>query len=140
MPERGAGRGAEPVVAALQQAEHIDERAVRDQPAGVAQPRIAEAQRVTVERHFLCRRRLRIAGKEVGLKQLILRGDDVLDFRRSLRLLQGERVDQDALVGNGRRAALQFGECPVRGGQRFQHRDGFEVGAGWQGWDGVAWL
>jgi hypothetical protein len=50
-------------------------------------------------------------GQHVVLEQLVVRGDDVLDLRTVLGFLQPQRVDQDALIGNGRRNALEFGQA-----------------------------
>jgi hypothetical protein len=46
------------------------------------------------------------SGKGIVPEQLVVRGDDVLDLRAVLGLLQAQRVDQDALVRNGRGDAL----------------------------------
>lgn len=54
------------------------------------------------------------------LEQLVVGGDDVLYFGAILGLLQTEGVDQDALVRNGARQALEFSQAPAAGRQLFQ--------------------
>ena len=51
-----------------------------------------------------------------------MRGDDVLDRRAVLGLLHAQGVDQDALVRDGRRHALQFSQCAAAAGQLPQNR------------------
>jgi hypothetical protein len=67
------------------------------------------------------------SGKHVVLEQLVVRGDDVLDLGAVLGLLQPQGVDQDALVGNGCRNALEFGQRTAAAGQLLE--DGRRVEA-----------
>jgi len=73
-------------------------RGVANQPARVQQLRQPELEGVSVAGNLLGRTRFQTVGEQVHLEQLILGGDDVLDFGTGLGLLQGEGVDQDALV------------------------------------------
>ena len=57
-----------------------------------------------------------------------MRGDDVLDLRAVLGLLQAQGVDQNALIGDGRRNALELGQRTAAAGQLFE--DGGRVEAG----------
>ncbi|MNG34797.1 hypothetical protein D3C84_1213740 [compost metagenome] len=60
-----------------------------------------------------------------GAVQLIVGGDDVLDFRRQPRFLQYDAVDEQALVGNPRCKSTQVGQRSVGGNCLFQHCTGF---------------
>lgn len=59
--------------------------------------------------------KLGLAG--VALKKFILRRDNIFDFRGVLGFLKGQRIDEDALVGDGAGHTLEFGELPVGSGQ-----------------------
>ena len=61
------------------------------------------------------------------LEQLVVRGDDVLDLRTVLRLLQAQSVDQDALVGYRRGDPLELGKLASRGDDLFQDLGGLEA-------------
>ncbi len=128
------------IAAALQQAEHVDERRIRDQAAGFAQACVSEAQSVAIQRYFFGRRGLRIVRENIRLKQFILRCDDVFDFRRSFGFLKSQRVDQDALVRNGLGLTLQIRKRAAGASERLQDRNGFDLGRGWQGGNGVGRL
>ena len=128
------------IAAALQQAEHVDERRIWDQAAGFAQACVSEPQSVAIQRYFFGRRGLRIVRENIRLKQFILRCDDVFDFRRSFGFLKSQRVDQDALVRNGLGLTLQIRKRAAGASERLQDRNGFDLGRGWQGGNGIGRL
>ena len=72
---------------------------VANQPARVQQLRQPELDGVPLASNLLGCTRFKTVGEKAQLEPLILGGDDVLDFGTGLGLLQGESVDQDALVG-----------------------------------------
>ena len=62
-------------------------------------------------------------------------GDDVLDRGTVLGFLQAQRVDQDALIGDRGRDALEFGQLAAGAGQLLE--DGGRLEAGWgERWSG----
>ena len=97
------------------------------QPAGTHLPK-PHPQRLAVAQHLLGGGVGKHLRQHIVLEPLIVRGDDVLDLRAVLGLLQAQRVDQDALVGNGRRNALEFRQPAAAAGQLLE--DGGRVKAG----------
>ncbi len=123
--EGGARRRAKPAVGALEHLEHGNDHRVGQQTAQAVLFAEAMAQRVGIERDFLCRRGRRVFGKGARVEQLVLRGDDVLDLGARLGFLHRKHVDQDALIGDRCGTALQLGEVPVRLRERAEHRGRF---------------
>lgn len=74
------------------------------------------------------------------MEQFVLRRNDVFDFGGRLRLLKRERIDENASIGDRRRAPLQLGQGAVRLGERLEHRNRFEVHRRRQGGNGVGRL
>ncbi len=70
--------------------------------------------------HLLGRERRELCRHRIALEQFVLRRNDVLDLRRVLGLLQRQRVDQDALVGDRAGGTLQLGQLPMRPGELAQ--------------------
>lgn len=64
---------------------------------------------------------------KIGLEQLVLRGDDILDLGARLRLLKRQGLDEDALIGNRRRSPFQFRQGAVCLGKRLEHRNRLQV-------------
>jgi hypothetical protein len=83
--------------------------------------------------HFLRGHTAIAAGGGVGAEEFVLGGDDVFDGGRLLGLLQGQGVDEDGLVRNGRRCAFEFGQMPMGPSQLPQHRRSLQFDGGWQG-------
>ncbi|MDT4879358.1 hypothetical protein FQZ97_1150240 [compost metagenome] len=106
---------------ALQFGLDLDDVVDRDQ-AVVADPLEPDTQRLTVAQHLLGGGIVEGLRQHVVLEQLIVRGDDVLDFGAGFRLLQTQRVDQDALIRNHRRDALELGQPPAGAGELLQDR------------------
>lgn len=65
---------------------------------------------------------------EVFLEQFIMGGDDVLNFRAVLRLLNGEGIDQDALARDAGCLTLQFCELASGGIEPFEKGDRLKTG------------
>ncbi len=61
------------------------------------------------------------------LEQIVMRGDNVLDFRTVFRFLKRKGLDQDVFVGYRGRDALKFSKIPMRFDQLFQYGLRFEV-------------
>jgi len=92
---------------------------------GGDEARLADAiepgpQGLPVAQNFLRRWAEGASRTEVVLKELVVRGDDVLDLRTVFGLLDRERVDENALLGNGAGNPLQLGQLAAGAGQLFQ--------------------
>jgi hypothetical protein len=100
---------------------------VGGEQAGVLDQLEADAERLHVVPDFLGGGR----GEQVWVggaaEQLVVSGDDVLDGRAVLGLLQAQGVDEDGMVGHARRQALQLGELAAGGGGGLEQGRGLEV-------------
>jgi len=78
-------------------------------------------QRLAVAQHLFGSWTGKRLGQHIILEQLVVRGDDVLDLRTVFCLLQAQGVDQDALIGNRRRYALQLRQLAATASQLFKN-------------------
>ncbi len=78
--ERGPGRLTKAARISFQPLKHSDEEIIRDEPLVLAHAAVAKLKRIAIERDLLGRRRIQAVGKKIGLKQLILRRDNVFDL------------------------------------------------------------
>ena len=66
-------------------------------------------------------------GCGIAAIKVVLGGDDVLDGGAVFCLLERQRADEDGLVRNDPRRALEFGQRPVSARKAFQDRLCFQV-------------
>ena len=87
----------------------------------------AYLQRLAISKDFLrggvCGR----AGLRCLAEELVVRGDDVFDRRGILRLLDSQRADEDALIGNRRGNTLELGKLARCLGELPQNAGRLEV-------------
>ena len=74
----------------------------------------------------------------VLLGKLVLGGDDVFNFRRDFGLLQGECVNQDALIGNAASLSLEGAQGSAGVVEGLEHGHRLQVSGRWKAGDGVA--
>src|SRR5688572_13671156 len=117
--QRGAGQPSKACAVALEL--RLDfQNVIVSQKAGFPHVRKTDAQGQTVVRYLFRSGTGGIFGKGSVAKQLVMGGDDVLNGRAVFGFLKPKGVDQDALVWNRRRDALELRQPATGRGQLLQ--------------------
>lgn len=118
--QRSAGQLPETRAILLQHFLNLKDVVLREQPSFLDQGE-PPAQGKAVSQDFLGRRIICVLGRVIALEQFIMGGDDVLDLRAVLRLLQAESVDEDSLIRDRGRHAFQFRKAAAGARQFLQN-------------------